>query len=148
MSWAVRAARDGTLARLVSQQGSLDAAGSAFRHQARGLWRHLLTRRIARSSLPRREQVSFTWDQLVVMWQVIGRLVRGGVPARVAFEDAAFAPREASLTGADTPSTSLLTSMNDVLSPYFDAGSGVPAADREIVGMLYEPFYQALDRMP
>ena len=146
--WAVRAARDGTLARLVSEHGSLDMAGSAFRQKARGLWRHLLTRRIAWSSLPRREQVSFTWDQLVVMWQVIGRLVRGGVPARVAFVDAAFAPREASLTGADTPSTSLLTSMNDVLSPYFDPGSGVPAADREIVGMLYEPFYQALDRMP
>ncbi len=145
--WAVRAARDGTFARLVSEHGSLDVAGSAFRQKARGLWRHLLTRRIAWSSLPRREQESFTWDQLVVMWQVIGRLVRGGVPARVAFVDAAFAPRDASLTGADTPSTSLLHSMHEVLRPYFDPGSGVAAADREIVGMLYEPFYRAVDRM-
>ncbi len=146
--WAVRAARDGTFARLRSEHGSLDMAGSAFRQKARGLWRHLLTRRIAWSSLPRREQVSFTWDQLVVMWQVIGRLVRGGVPARVAFVDAAFAPRDASLTGTDTPSTSLLQSIHDVLRPYFDPGSGVAAADREIVSMLYEPFYRALDRMP
>ena len=145
--WAVRAARDGTFARLVSEHGSLDVAGSAFRQKARGLWRHLLTRRIAWSSLPRREQESFTWDQLVVMWQVIGRLVRGGVPARVAFVDAAFAPRDASLTGADTPSTSLLHSMHEVLRPYFGPGSSVAAADREIVGMLYEPFYRAVDRM-
>ena len=55
--------------------------------------------------------MSFTWDQLVVMWQVIGRLVRGGVPARVVFVDAAFAPSEAGLTGADTADTSLLLSM-------------------------------------
>jgi hypothetical protein len=146
--WAVRAARDGTLARLVSEHGSLDEAGTAFRRRARGRWRHLLTRKIAWSSLPRNEQVSFTWDQLVVMWQVIGRLIRGGVPARVVFVDAAFAPREASLTGSDTPSTSLLHSIHDVLRPYFDPESGVAAADREIVAMLYEPFYQALGRMP
>lgn len=146
--WAVRAARDGTLASLVSAGGSLDEAGMAFRRRARGRWRHLLTRKIAWSSLPRNEQVSFTWDQLVVMWQVIGRLIRGGVPARVVFVDAAFAPREADLTGDDTPSTSLLHSMREVLRPYFDPASGVPAADRDLVAMLYEPFYQALDRMP
>jgi len=41
----------------------------------------------------------------------------------------------------------LLQSIHDVLRPYFDPRSGV-AADREIVSMLYEPFYRALDRMP
>jgi hypothetical protein len=146
--WAVRSSRDGTLARLVRARGSLDAAGEAFRHEARGRWRRLLTRKIAWSSLPRDEQVSFTWDQLVVMWQVIGRLVRGGVPARVVFVDAAFAPREANLTGTDTPSTSLLHSMKEALDPYFDPRSSVPATDRDLVAMLYEPFYQALDKMP
>lgn len=146
-SWAVRTSRDGTFARLIAAHGSLDKAGTAFRQQARRLWRHLLTRRIAWSSLPRDEQEAFTWDQLVVMWQVIGRLVRGGVPARVVFVDAAFAPRRASLSGSDTPSTSLLDSMHDVLRPYFEPDSGVRAADRDIVEMLYRPFYQALDRM-
>jgi hypothetical protein len=38
--------------------------------------------------------------------------------------------------------------MREVLRPYFDPASGVPAADRYLVAMLYEPFYQALDRMP
>ena len=142
--WAVRCARDGTLARLVSEHGSLDRAGSAFRQNARGLWRHLLTRRIAWSSLPRREQVSFTWDQLVVMWQVIGRLVRGGVPARVVFVDAAFAPNEAGMTGADTAETSLVVSMREVLAPYFDEASSADPVDRSLVDYLYRPLYQAL----
>jgi hypothetical protein len=146
--WAVRAVRNGTFPRLVRAHGSLDEAAAAFRREARRRWQHLLTRRVAWSSLTREEQVSFTWDQLVVMWQVIGRLIRGGVEARVVFVDAAFAPKEADLTGTDTPSTSLLLSMRDVLRPYFDHGAGIPGTERALVAMLYEPFYQALDRMP
>jgi hypothetical protein len=146
--WAVRMVRDGTFTQLVRARGSIDGAAAHFRTLGRGRWRHLLTRRLAWTSLPRDEQVSLTWDQLVVMWQVIGRLVRGGVAARVVFVDAAFAPREADLTGTDTPSTSLLHSMQDVLRPYFDPHSGVPAADRELATTLYKPLYEALGKMP
>ena len=88
--------------------------------------------------------MSFTWDQLVVMWQVIGRLVRGGAPARVVFVDAAFAPGEAGLTATDTPETSLLLSMRQVLAPYFADDSGIDPVDRSLVDNLYEPLYQAL----
>ena len=100
--WAVRYVRDGGFAQQVRAVGSLDAAGE-FRQLAREKWQRYLTRRLAWSSLPRKRRLSFTWDQLVVMWQVIGRLVRGGAPARVVFVDAAFAPREAGLTATDTP---------------------------------------------
>jgi hypothetical protein len=81
------------------------------------------------------------------MWQVIGRLVRGGVPARVIFVDAAFSPREAGLNPVDTPATSLLASMRDVLEPYFTGGSATPAIDRSLVQALYEPLYRALAGM-
>jgi hypothetical protein len=94
--------------------------------------------------LPEDEKRSFTWDQLVVMWQVIGRLVRGGVAARVVFVDAAFSPREAGLTAVDTPATSLLLSMRQVLAPYFTGDPGIDEIDRSLARFLYEPLYQAL----
>jgi hypothetical protein len=142
--WAVRYVRDGGFAQQARAIGSLDAAGRAFRKQARDKWQRYLTRRLSWSSLPEDEKLSFTWDQLVVMWQVIGRLVRGGVPARVVFVDAAFSPREAGLTASDTPATSLLLSMRQVLSPYFTGHPGITEAERSLVKNLYEPLYDAL----
>jgi hypothetical protein len=142
--WAVRYVRGAGFAQKVRAVGNLDAAGLAFRQMAREKWQRYLTRRLSWSTLPEDEKLSFTWDQLVVMWQVIGRIVRGGVEARVIFVDAAFAPREAGLTGYDTPDTSLLLSMRQVLSPYFVADSGIDQTERSLVQYLYEPLYQAL----
>ena len=78
------------------------------------------------------------------MWQVIGRLVRGGVPARVICVDAAFAPRQAGFEATDTPDTSLLASMRAVLRPYFTDDPATTPLDRSLVQALYEPLYQAL----
>jgi hypothetical protein len=142
--WAVRYVRDGGFRQLVRASGGLDAAGLAFRKEAMKRWRRFLTRRMSWSSLPPYEKVSVTWDQLVIMWQVIGRLVRGGVPARVVFVDAAFAPSEASMTGADTAETSLLVAMREVLAPYFTDDPGTDPIDRSLVDYLYRPLYQAL----
>jgi len=145
--WAVRFVRDGGFAQLVRAVGRPDAASLAFRRLARERWQRYLTRRLSWSSLPEDEKVSFSWDQLVLMWQVIGRLIRGGVPARVVFVDAAFFPREAGLTAVDTPATSLVLSIRQVLAPYFsgDLDAGADPVDRLIVQFLYEPLYQALD---
>jgi hypothetical protein len=142
--WAVRYVRDGGFRQLVRASGGLDAAGLAFRKEAVKRWRRFLTRRMSWSSLPPDEKASVTWDQLVVMWQVIGRLVRGGVPARVVFVDAAFAPSEAGMTGADTAETSLLVAMREALAPYFDETPGTDPIDRSLVDYLYRPLYQAL----
>ncbi|KOV76890.1 hypothetical protein ADL03_42335 [Nocardia sp. NRRL S-836] len=138
---------------LVSAAPSLDAAGKAFRDLARARWGKLLTRRYSYLRLSAAERRSFAWDQLVTMWQVIGRLVRGGVPARVVFVDAKFAPRLAAAgapgaTGAkrkprDTPATSLLVNIKDVLEPFF-ASHG---ADAQLVRMLYAPIYHGLNKM-
>ena len=110
-------------------------------------WHRFLTRRLSWTSLPPDEKTAFTWDQLVVIWQVIGRLVRGGVAARVYFVDGAFAPREAGFTGDDTPATSLLASMLHELAPYFDPESAQSAIDRSLVQALYDPLYRALRDM-
>lgn len=148
--WAVRQLRDadGSFRQSALAAGTPDQAAVAFRSRARHRWNRFLTRRLAWSSLREEEKEAFTWDQLVVMWQVIGRLVRGGVPARVVFVDAAFSPREAGFQDADTPDTSLLASMREVLAPYFGdgttAGSDPAPIDKSLVRELYEPLYHAL----
>jgi hypothetical protein len=151
--WAARMLRDGSFTELVRSEDTLDAAGKKFRHQARAKWRHLLNQPMAYSRLSQEEKASFTWDQLVVIWQVIGRLVRGGVPARVVFVDAPFAERQARGLTGDTAETSLLASMLHVLAPYCgdseppSSGSPVPALERVLVTTLYKPLYTALSRL-
>ncbi|MGW2294832.1 pPIWI_RE_Z domain-containing protein [Streptomyces violaceorubidus] len=147
--WAVRQVRGPERAfhQAALAAGTPDRAGLAFRRAARQKWNRFLTRRLSWTSLPKEEKEAFTWDQLVVMWQVIGRLVRGGVPARVVFVDAAFSPREAGLQATDTPATSLLASMRQLLAPYFTPHSRVPGMDKSLVTALYEPLYRALADM-
>ncbi|MFI0774663.1 signal recognition particle [Streptomyces sp. NPDC021212] len=149
--WAVRQLRDveGTFRQGALAAATPDRAGVAFRSRARHQWNRFLTRRLAWSSLREDEKTAFTWDQLVVMWQVIGRLVRGGVPARVVFVDAAFSPREAGFHATDTPETSLLASAREVLAPYFDSDpdSELTPVDKSLVQELYEPLYRALADM-
>lgn len=147
--WAVRQVRgpEREFHQAALAAGTPDLAALAFRRAARGKWNRFLTRRLSWTSLPEDEKVAFTWDQLVVMWQVIGRLVRGGVPARVVFVDAAFSPREAGLNATDTPASSLLASMRELLTPYFDDDPSVTDIDKSLVTALYEPLYRALAEM-
>ncbi|WP_433243521.1 hypothetical protein ACQPYK_39975 [Streptosporangium sp. CA-135522] len=162
--WTARFVRDLpvpggiTFSELVAKADDLDAAGLAFRHEARREWRRLLSRRYVYSRLSPTEKRSFAWDQLVTIWQVIGRLVRGGVPARVVFVDARFAPRYAAATapGAGTaqsarlsgPDDGLLAGLRAVLAPYFapdaDPALFIDPADPTLVRMLYQPLYDAL----
>ncbi|MBT2400398.1 hypothetical protein [Streptomyces sp. ISL-100] len=161
--WVTRFVRDqpgpeaGTFGKLVADATDLDAAGLAFRLESRKEWRRLLSRRYIYSRLGDAEKTSFAWDQLVTIWQVIGRLVRGGVPARVVFVDAAFAPAlaeagappaAATRSGRRRTEDGLLIKLRDVLAPYFDEDA-VPEsfpnpADPALVRTLYHPLYDAL----
>jgi hypothetical protein len=147
--WAVRQIRgpDREFAQKALAAGTPGVAGLRFRTEAARKWHRFLTRRLSWTSLPPDEKSAFTWDQLVVIWQVIGRLVRGGVAARVYFVDGAFSPREAGFTGDDTPATSLLASMLHELTPYFDDDSATSPIDRSLVEALYDPLYRALRAM-
>ena len=143
--WIVRALEEGEFASWARRGDSLEEAAEEVRRLARSRWYQLLQRSMAWSRLDdERERV--TWDLLVLMWQVIGRLVRGGVPARVVFVDAAFAPnRAANPPHPDTPESSLLHSVLDVLAPYFEE-EGKPTEERFIVRALYEPLWRMLSR--
>ena len=94
-------------------------------------------------TLPQSQRQAMTWNQLVTMWQVIGRLIRGGQAAQIYFCDAAFAPKSAD-GKIDTAATSLLRGMLEVLAPYFEPASSVDATDRSLANALYGPLYSAL----
>ncbi|MET8846979.1 hypothetical protein [Amycolatopsis sp. NPDC004625] len=145
--WLVRFADTAEFAERLSEAADLDEGALALRKEARSRWYRALARSLAWTSLGS-DRDSVTWDLLVLIWQVIGRLVRGGVPARVVFVDAAFAPETAAGRPADeTPETSLLHNIHAVLTPYLTPDSAVPAHDRYIVDALYRPLWAALDRL-
>ena len=51
--------------------------------------------------MPHSARRALIWSQQVSIWQVIGRLVRGGCEAQVFFCDAKFAPRTAQIAEED-----------------------------------------------
>ncbi len=135
--------------RLEHDGHQLSTIGHTFRSAAYGRWRYLLRMPMIYSTLPVQERDAVTWSQLVTIWQVIGRLVRGGSPAQVFFCDAAFDP--GAYQSEDDPiaaGVSLLTGMIDVLHPYFDkTNTTIAPADKVLVDTLYGPLYKALQRM-
>ncbi|MFE1320897.1 hypothetical protein [Kitasatospora phosalacinea] len=147
--WIVRAVESGEFDDWVRRGSSLGRGARTVRDLARSEWFTVLSRSLAWSRLGDRDRRQITWDLLVLVWQVIGRSVRGGGATRVAFVDAAFAPRLAAGGPSDEPDdarTSLLYSIHTALSPYFTPGGAVPAVDRHIVRTLYRPMWSALDR--
>lgn len=144
--WIVRAGQTHQFRDWVRTGTTLEEGALEVRRQARKEWYRLLNRSTAWSRLGD-DRAQVTWDLLVLMWQVIGRLVRGGVPARVVFVDAAFMPNQAAEpSGPDTPESSLLHSVHHVLGPYFTTGSEVSLPARQIVRALYRPLWAALNR--
>lgn len=128
---------------------SLDVleTGKAFREAAFKRWRYLLHLPMIYGTLPPNEREAITWSQLVTIWQVIGRLIRGGSSARVFFCDAAFGPSHQH-DNVERDNSSLLINIRQVLAPYFDrANTSLPIQDKILVETLYGPFYQAISRM-
>lgn len=153
--WATRFVRDeirddhregpATFSELVAKAKTLHQAGLDFRREARQEWRRLLSRRYIHSRLPDWEQKAFAWDQLVTIWQVIGRLVRGGVPARVVFVDARFAPRMAKAMAPGTSVKSPVPDPDGLLAALHDILRA--PSDPELARLLYEPLFNALSEL-
>jgi hypothetical protein len=144
--WIVRAVDSGDFDAWVRSASNIGEAAREVRRLARSKWYSVLARSVAWSRL-REDRDSITWDLLVLMWQVIGRLVRGDVHARVVFVDAAFVPNLAEGHPLpDTRETSLLYAVLHVLRPYFEDDSDKSEHDRFIVKALYQPLWLALDR--
>lgn len=145
--WATRQIRDAFPTVPGQNTTSLGALAEAFRHAGHRTWRRLLHTKLAYSSLPTDERDALAWTQLVTIWQVVGRLVRGGEHAEVYFCDAAFAPNTAlrSEDKRDDPSLSLLLGLRHVLAPYFQQDT--PSTDSYLVDVLYGCLYEALSTL-
>lgn len=145
--WVVRAVTGNGFATLVREKPTVEEGAEEFRRLARSYWYRVLARSMAWSRLDDEAREQVTWDMLVLMWQVIGRSVRGGVPARVVFVDAAFAPNRGAVPARpDTPESSLLHSVLGVLDPYFDGGTKTPE-EQFVVRALYGPLRSMLTRL-
>ncbi len=153
--WALEKMQDRSwlLSKYQEKPLPLNQIGHAFRRAAFGRWRQLLRQPLKYSTLNPYARKALVWNQLVSIWQVIGRLVRGGCPAEVFFCDAKFAPRTANLSD-DDETTSLIMGMKEVLTPYFDEhdsqdenGEIITRRKKDLVRILYGPFYQGLVRM-
>ena len=88
------------------------------------------------------ERSVLCWTQLVSIWQIIGRLIRGGVPCLVHFLDVKFAPQSAD-NQLDDETTSLLVGIVRELSGWLDGDDKQP--DEKTLGnSLYGAFFNAL----
>ena len=123
----------------VYAQDSIGETARDFRRRGRIRWNRLIRHRLQWSALENADRAAVTWTQMVAIWQVIGRLVRGGQAAQVFFCDAAFAPGSAA-GQSDNAISSLLISMRQVLRPYFDEDG----EEAELVRTLYGPLWVAL----
>lgn len=84
-------------------------------------------------AFPRRDLASTTAG---IILQAVGRLLRGGVPFQAFFVDAAWSPNYAREKVTETPRTSLLAAIIDVLEDY---------ADQDQIGnALYKPLTDAI----
>ena len=142
--WAVDEAS--VLPKKSLESATLDAAGRAWRGAAQRRWRELLTTDFIHATLPKSERDLLTWNLMVSMWQIIGRLIRGGQPARIYFCDAKF---DLVRSGLVQKSVSLLDEMLAVLKPYFQTSpaGGEEKRERALVSELYGPLYNALENI-
>lgn len=92
------------------------------------------------------DRTGLLWTQLVLVWQCIGRLLRGGVPARVHFVDAKWAEVRGGLVAGerDTEATSMLIGFHHLLQ---EAMHDPDPAQAAIAEALYGSFAQALQRL-
>ncbi len=130
---------------------SILEAGENFRRASYAKWRHWLQMPWIYSTLDIHERDMVTWTQLVTIWQVVGRLVRGGSPARIHFVDAAFRSRyhRSEIDDEDDRliRPGLLAEMRRVLQPYFSGNEIAGSAQQALVQTLYEPFFRALSTL-
>lgn len=118
------------------------AAGKQLREAARARWVRDLQEEDTYKGTE--DKTSLLWTQLVLIWQCIGRLLRGGASARVHFVDAKWAEVSAGLVQgrAETENSSMVAGFRRILTEALNAPS---PADRQIAQLLYGPLAVGLD---
>ena len=129
---------------LYSQPLTLRQVADKFYQAAIAEIVRLNCRAISFEQLTDEERIVLCWTQLVSIWQVIGRLVRGGVPCIVHFLDVKFAPLSAE-DKLDSESTSLLVGILKELQNAIE-GEGKRPWQTTLTKSLYGAFFNALQQ--
>jgi hypothetical protein len=117
-------------------------AGTRLRREARKRWDALLATSETYRGMSDRDPL--LWTQLVLVWQCIGRLLRGGVSARVIFVDAQWANVSSGWCEgfAETEATSMLLGFRKILN---QALADPDPVRRAIATHLYGAFADGLN---
>lgn len=121
---------------------SLTEVENQFYQSAIAKMLELNCRAMSFAQLNREERSVLCWTELVSIWQIIGRLVRGGVPCLVHFLDAKFAPKSAD-NELDDKTTSLLVGIIRELSGELNGNDKQPY-EKTLGNSLYGDFFDAL----
>ena len=136
-SWGMRYFQGGAVSPL-----PLSVEARRFRGAAQERWTDLLAGEDTYRGMA--DRTDLLWTQLVLVWQCIGRLLRGGVSARVHFVDAKWAEVSAGLVdgpSADTEATSMLVGFRRILE---EALTHDDPNHRAVAEALYGPFARSL----
>lgn len=87
--------------------------------------------------LEENEREILSWFTFIQVWQMVGRLLRGGTDARVFYVDGKFMP-EFTKEKADTPKTSMLESWKKILNSH---------PSDPVVAALYGPFIESINNI-
>jgi hypothetical protein len=124
------------------ESAKLTDFGEKFYESALGKMRRLNCRAWSFKQLEEAERSVLCSTQLVSIWQIVGRLVRGGVPCNVYFLDKTFAPQSAN-GERDRLETSLLVGMIKELTNLIEKEDLQPY--QKMLGeSLYQAFFTAL----
>jgi hypothetical protein len=147
-AWALDNQENSTLYEAAKSRGetvTLTKVEDLFYRFAVAQMLDLNCRAMSFQQLTKEERRVLCWTQFVSIWQIIGRLVRGGVPCIVHFMDRQFAPKSAD-GDMDSERTSLLVGIIKELEPYVEA-EGKRPYEKTLAESLYGAFLNALKKM-
>ncbi|MDF5720605.1 MAG: hypothetical protein PUP91_08985 [Rhizonema sp. PD37] len=143
--WALSNSSDVSLYEPLQKRGdvlTLTKVENEFYQYAVAKMLELNCRAMSFKQLTNEERSVLCWTQLVSMWQIIGRLVRGSVPCIVHFLDVKFAPQSVK-SELDNEVTSLLVGIIKELQLAIEA-KGKQPWEKTIARSLYGAFFNAL----
>lgn len=144
-NWALEKSEDSRLYEALEKRGdalTLTNIENEFYQYAVAKMLELNCRAMSFKQLTSDERSILCWTQLVSVWQIIGRLVRGGVPCIVHFLDAKFAPQSVD-SELDNERTSLLVGMIKELQLAIEPEDKQPW-EKTLTKSLYGAFFNAL----
>jgi hypothetical protein len=138
-AWAVRLLTENHNRLPADYETDQTSAIRRFRNQAYGNWNHRLgAGDYGMQGLAPDIYHELLWDQFVVVWQTIGRLVRRGRPTRIFFVDAKFHQKKG---------RSMLRGWAEILDEYLGSNSKKKPLDQQFAEALYAPAYQAFSKL-